>query len=96
MIDVPRPLFELGKTVATPAALEAMQEAGVNPSELLKRHVTGDYGDICDEDDGLNDIAIKEGTRILSVYRVTDELTIWIITEADRSSTCVLLPDEYQ
>ncbi|MFM2013493.1 MAG: hypothetical protein RLZZ396_2277 [Planctomycetota bacterium] len=95
MIDAPRPLFELGKTIATPAALEAMQEAGVNPSELLKRHVTGDYGDICDEDDGLNDIAIKEGTRILSVYKVTNELTIWIITEADRSSTCMLLPDEY-
>jgi hypothetical protein len=55
----------------------------------------GDYGDICDEDDGLNDIAIKEGRRILSVYKVTDELTIWIITEADRSSTCMLLPDEY-
>jgi hypothetical protein len=60
------------------------------------RHITFDYGDICDEDDGINDIAIKEGTRILSVYKVTDELTIWIITEADRSSTCVLLPDEYQ
>jgi hypothetical protein len=95
LIDVPRPLFELGKTIATPAALEAMQAADINPSDLLKRHVTGDYGDICDEDGGLNDIAIKEGTRILSVYKVTDELTIWIITEADRSSTCMLLPDEY-
>jgi hypothetical protein len=95
MIDVPRPLFELGKTIATPAALEAMQEAEVNPSDLLKRHVTGDFDDICDEDDGLNDIAIKEGTRILSVYKLTNQLTIWIITEADRSSTCLLLQDEY-
>jgi hypothetical protein len=95
MIDTPRPLFELGKTVATPGAMEAMQEAGVNPGELLTRHVTGDYGDVCEEDGGLNDEAIKEGTRILSVYKVTDELTIWVITEADRSSTCLLLPDEY-
>ncbi len=95
MIDVPRPLFELGKTVATPAALEAMQDVDINPSELLKRHVTGDFGDICDEDEGLNDTAIKEGTRILSVYKVTNQLTIWIITEADRSSTCILLPDGY-
>jgi hypothetical protein len=47
----------------TKLALEAMQEAEVNPSDLLKRHVNGDYGDICDEDDGLNDTAIKEGTR---------------------------------
>jgi hypothetical protein len=78
-----------------PAALEAMQDAEVNPSDLLTRHVTGDYGDICDEDDGLNDIAIKEGTQILSVYKLTNQLTIWIITKADRSSTCLLLPDEY-
>jgi hypothetical protein len=72
-----------------------MQEGGVHPSDLLKRQVTGDFGDICDEDDALKDIAIKEGTRILSVYKVTDELTIWIVTEADRSSTCMLLFDEY-
>jgi hypothetical protein len=50
---------------------------------------------VCEEDGGLNDEAIKEGTRILSVYKVTDELTIWVTTEADRSSTCLLLPDEY-
>jgi hypothetical protein len=61
MIDVPRPLFELGKTIATPAALEATQAAGVNPSDLLKRHVTGDFGDVCDEDDGLNDTRSKRG-----------------------------------
>jgi hypothetical protein len=73
----PDPLFELGKTIATPAALEATQAAGVNPSDLLKRHVTGDYGDICDEDDGLNDIAIKaRDTNPLGLqsYRRADDL----------------------
>ncbi len=51
----------------------------------------GDYGDIHEEHDGLNNIAIKEGTRILSAYKVTDGLTIWIITEADRSLTYMML-----
>ncbi len=95
MIDVPRPKFAIGKTVATPGAMAAMEEAGVNPGELLTRHVTGDWGDVCEEDGGLNDEAIDDGTRILSVYKINDELTIWVITEADRSSTCLLLPEEY-
>jgi hypothetical protein len=64
-----------------------------NPGELLKRHVTGDWGDVCEEDEGLNDEAIDDGTRILSVYKINGELTIWVITEADRSSMCLLLPE---
>ncbi len=95
MIDIPRPKFAIGRTVATPGAMAAMEEAGVNPAELLKRHVTGDWGDVCEEDEGINDEAIDDGTRILSVYKVNDELTIWVITEADRPSTCLLLPEEY-
>ena len=71
-----------------------MEDAGVNPAELLKRHVTGDWGDVCEEDEGLNDEAIDDGTRILSVYKINSELTIWVSTEADRSSTCLLLPEE--
>lgn len=95
MIDVPRPLFPLGQVVGTPGAVEALQEIGTSPGELLDRHVTGDFGDICEEDLGLNEAAIQDGARIFSVYKVTDDLTIWIITEADRSSTCLMLPEEY-
>jgi len=95
MIDVPRPLFPLGRVVGTPGAVEALQEIGTDPSELLDRHVTGDFGDICEQDLGLNEAAIQDGSRIFSVYKVTGDLTIWIITEADRSSTCLMLPEEY-
>jgi len=95
MIDVPRPLFLLGRVVGTPGAVEALQEIGTDPSELLDRHVTGDFGDIPEEDLGLNEAAIQDGSRIFSVYKLRGDLTIWIITEADRSSTCLMLPEEY-
>lgn len=89
-----KPLFELGQVVSTPNALRVLDEANVAPSELLDRHVTGDFGSICQEDRGINEEALKSGGRIFSVYDVGDEV-VWLITESDRSSSCLLLPSEY-
>ena len=90
-----RPMFVMGKLVATPGALEKLNEAGQRPIDFLARHLSGDWGDVDEEDRRANDIAIAEGTRLLSAYRLDTGTKIWIITEADRSSTCILLPEEY-
>jgi hypothetical protein len=88
-------MFALGQLVATPGALAKFEEAGQRPMEFLARHVSGDWGDLGEEDRRANDIAIAEGTRLLSAYHLDTGTKIWIITEADRSSTCILLPEEY-
>jgi len=95
MVDFVRPLFPLGQCVATPGALAALEEAGQSPADFLNRHVAGDWGEIAPEDRGLNERALNEGARIFSVYRTSKGVKVWVITEADRASTCVLLPDEY-
>ncbi|WP_047865032.1 hypothetical protein [Rubrobacter aplysinae] len=86
--------FTLGRIVATPGALEALEASGVSPVELLGRHQSGDWGEIPPEDARENERSVKHGFRILSSYPIGEERT-WIITEADRSSTCLLLPSEY-
>jgi hypothetical protein len=63
--------------------------------EFLGRHVAGDWGQVCAADAAENELSVNEGFRILSAYTLNTGTRIWIITEADRSSTCVLLPDEY-
>ena len=88
------PLFPLGRIVATPAALNALVMAGQNPGELLERHQSGDWGDVPSEDAAENRRSVRNRWRILSVYQV-GQRWIWIITEADCSSTCLLLPEEY-
>ena len=88
-------VLSLGAVVATPGALKALEAAGTSPSELLDRHVAGDWGDVCEDDRELNNQAVADGSRILSAYTLSSGVKIWIITEADRSSTCILLPDEY-
>ena len=88
-------IVPLGRIVATPEALKAIEEAGQSPAELLNRHRQGDWGEVDGNDWALNDEALEEGTRILSAYRTKAHVRIWIITEADRSSTCLLLPEEY-
>ena len=91
---------ELGQVVATPGALEALREAGHQPAEFLARHIAGDWGDLGDEDRKLNDLAIVDGSRILSVYKLTSGEKVWLITEATtddgrRLCSTFLLPDEY-
>ena len=88
-------LFELGQMVATPGALSALEDSGQNPGDFLSRHIAGDWGDICPEDRGLNEVALAARARILSVYTLKTGVKVWIITEADRASTCILLPSEY-
>jgi len=86
--------FDLGRLVGTPGALEALQDLGIHPFTLLERHSAGDWGDMSQPDKEANDQALVEGSRIFSSYKLKSE-TFWVITEADRSSTCILLPHEY-
>lgn len=87
--------FLLGRIVATPRTLVALQEAGQLPLDFLLRHVSGDWGEICEEDKTENEFSLKNGLRLLSAYRTRAGVKILIITEADRSATTLLLPDEY-
>jgi hypothetical protein len=91
----PTPLFALGQVVATPGALHVMTELDIVPLDLIHRHVTGDWGDLGAEDQQQNRLSIRSGMRIFSSYKISAAMKIWIITEADRSSTTLLLPDEY-
>lgn len=88
-------LFSLGRVVATPGAIEAFEEAGQGPRQILARHLVGDWGEVCKEDAAENDFAIGRTLRIMSVYRLETGVKIWVITEADRSATTFLLPSEY-
>jgi len=92
---VPSPLFPLGNLYATPGALAAIEEAGLNPLALISRHVRGEYGDLCASDKRSNKQAIKEGSRILSAYVIAEGVKVYVITEASRELTTVLLCDEY-
>ncbi len=85
----------LGQIVATPAALEALAEAGERPATLLKRHLTGDWGEVDEHDRRENKRSLEDGCRLLSAYTLATGTKLWIITEADRSSTTLLLPSEY-
>lgn len=90
-----QPRFSLGQVVATPGALQAFQEAHQTPHEFITRHNTGDWGDLSEEDKTENDLSVKEGFRILSAYKLKTGVKVWVITEADRSATTLLLPEEY-
>jgi hypothetical protein len=87
------PKFSLGLLAATPGAMEALNEESFWP--YIKRHANGDWGDVCAEDQAENELSLKEGFRLLSAYHLPDGCKIWIITEADRSATTILLPEEY-
>jgi len=87
--------FRLGMIVATSGALECFERTSENPFDFLRRHVEGDWGDLSPEDKEENQLSVDQESRILSAYHLKDGTKIWIITEADRSSTCFLLPREY-
>jgi hypothetical protein len=91
----PRMLFPLGQVVATPAALDLLDRAAVNALDLLRRHQSGDWGNVPPEDAFENTHSVLAGNRILSSYDVNATERVWIITEADRSSTTLLLPSDY-
>lgn len=83
----------LGQLVATPNALAVLTESDIRTA--LARHQGGDWGDCCPEDAAENDRSLTARLRLLSVYRSVSGTKFWIITEADRSVTTVLLPEEY-
>ena len=87
--------FPLGHVVTTPGALVAFEKTGQSPSEFLQRHQHVDWGDLCPDDAKANELALIDGSRLLSSYHLNDDTKVWIITEADRSITCILLPSEY-
>jgi len=88
--------FSIGQVLATPGILELM--AKVDPLQIhrcLLRHVAGDWGDLCTEDKEQNEYMLVNGGRLFSAYKLNNGDKIWIITEADRSATTMLLPEEY-
>lgn len=100
MIALKSPLFKPGRVVATPGALEALEQAGQSVWEFLTRHLAGDWGVVDSEDKAANDEALKDGSRLLSAYILTTGEKIWIITEAEddngnREASTALLPSEY-
>ena len=87
--------FNPGRVVATPGALAAIGVSGESLFDYLTRHLSGDWGDVDAEDARENELSLKHGWRLLSAYTLKSGTKIWVITEADRSSTCILLPEEY-
>jgi hypothetical protein len=84
----------LGRVVATPGALNLLSDIEEDPFGYIARHATGDWGELCAFDRRQNEIALREGYRVLSSYEVPAG-RVWVITEADRSITTILLPEEY-
>ncbi|HEV2417295.1 MAG TPA: hypothetical protein VGX94_05795 [Terriglobia bacterium] len=93
--DAGQPLFSAGQIVATPGALRTLERANQSPAEFLQRHVAGDWGELDSHDIAENEYSLTHGFRLLSSYRTTAGEALWVITEADRSVTTLLLPEEY-
>lgn len=85
--------FQLGQLVATPNALNQLTQDDILSG--IVRHQSGDWGDVDEDDRKENDLSLEKGFRLLSVYHATNGVTFWIITEVDKSSTTVLLPEDY-
>jgi hypothetical protein len=88
-------LFSLGRSTITPAAQITLVIEQVVPLDLLRRHVQGDWGSVSPESAAANDAGLTEGGRLFSVYTLPSGEVVWVITEGDRSSTCILLPSDY-
>jgi hypothetical protein len=100
MVDFRKPLFDPGSCVATPAAVDAIESAGMDATEILDRHVCGDWGDLCEDDCQANEAALECGSRILSFYRLSTGQEIYIITDAKGDDGCmqtttIMLRGEY-
>jgi hypothetical protein len=92
---IKNPLFLLGDVVATPQSICVLNESGMSLLDLLQRHASGDWGDLCTEDMQANNDALQYGDRLLSSYVLSESCKVWVITEWDRSVTTILLPSEY-
>ena len=103
------PRFEAGQIVATPGALDLLEQHHVDPASLLRRHLAADWGTLCSDDAALNDAAVHDGSRILSSYEIAQGVTLWVITDAEadidetgnalapprRLCTTILRPEDY-
>jgi hypothetical protein len=98
--------FALGHLTATPGGRDALREAAESSDapgvkfakealKLLQRHAAGDWGEVSAEDKAANDRAVEDGTRVISAYKLSTGVKVWVITEANRASTTILLPEEY-
>lgn len=87
--------FSPGSVFITPGAQEQFTASGDDPLAYLVRHIAGDWGELSPEDIAENELSVREGFRILSAYTLSTGVKFWVITEADRTSTCFLLPEEY-
>ena len=88
-------LFPLGRTVATPAAIEDILDAGLIVEEIIAKHMILEAGELDEDDQQLNRDAVESGGRILSCFKLNTGINIYVITEANRSATTVLRRDEY-
>jgi hypothetical protein len=96
MVDLgKKPLFARGQVVLTPGTLAALERANQTPGEFLARHVAGDWGEVPQEDKAENEVSLLNGYRLLSAYHTSLGERLWVLTEADRSVTTLLLPEEY-
>ena len=95
MKTIQKAKFSVGRVAATPGAIVALSDSEEDAITYLKRHASGDWGDLSKEDLEENELGLEQGFRLLSAYHLKDLTKIWIITEADRSATTILLPNEY-
>ena len=89
------PRFPLGQLVATPGALDALTAAGQSPVEFVARHARLEQGELSNDDQRENEFSVTKRLRIFSAFKTSAGAKVWIITEADRSATTILLPEEY-
>jgi hypothetical protein len=94
-VQVVIPRFRVGWMLITPGALEALVEAQEDPKNFIYRHIQGDWGDVGSADWASNEEALNAGDRLFSVYQTRHGRKLWVITEANRFATTILLPDEY-
>lgn len=95
MINTSKPLFNLGQIVATPLSLSEIQKSGETPQDFIKQHSQGQWGLVCEEDRQANEDALRNGERLLSVYKTKLDVKLYVITEWDRSATTLLCSSEY-
>jgi hypothetical protein len=95
MLKESKVLFSLGSVYLTVGAREALENSNQTAAEFLARHQSGDWGDVCKDDKIENELSVKQGYRILSSYKTSKDVNIWVITEADRNPSTILLPSEY-
>lgn len=94
-VERPRPRFALGKIWSTPSTLLLLKASGIDCRNLVERHAVGDWGDVSDCERQENEVAVKLGFCVLSIYRISASLRVWVFTEADRSHTVVSLREEH-